>query len=119
MAAEYSPFQEGTFRFRFDELLEHLKCFNASKVVSLGEDSPCVVSRVQYDAETDKLVGFVLPCNDNGLPLCDSFLATSFGVMETSFKKGSVAKYAFVYMIQPLIIGVPTFCLSTINHHSI
>ena len=60
IAAEYSPFQEGTFIY--DELLEHLKCFNAFKVVSLGEYSTHVVLRVQYDSETNKLVGFVLPC---------------------------------------------------------
>ena len=113
ITAEYSPFQEGTFRF--DELLEHLKCFNASKVVSLGEDSTRVASRVQYDSETNKLVGFVLPCNDTGLPICDSFLATSFSAMEASFKEGSLAKYAFVYMIQPLTIGVPAFCLACIG----
>lgn len=35
--------------------------------------------------------------------------------METSFKEGSVAKYAFVYMIQSLTIGVPAFCLSCIG----
>jgi len=47
--------------------------------------------------------------------MCDSFLATSFEAMEASFKEGSVAKYAFVYMIQPLTIGVPAFCLACIG----
>ena len=88
IAAEYSTFQEG--KFRFNELLEHLKCYNAYKVVSLGEDSTCVISGVHY--ETNKLVGLVLPCNDNGLHICDSFLATSFKAMETSFQEGSVTK---------------------------
>lgn len=50
IVAEYSTFQEG--KFRFNELLEHLKCYNASKVVSLGEDSTRVVSGVHYDSET-------------------------------------------------------------------
>ena len=35
--------------------------------------------------------------------------------METSFKEGSLAKYAFVYMIQPLTIAVPAFCLACIG----
>ena len=65
ISAEYSPFQECAFRV--DELFEHLKCFNASIVVSLGEDSTHVVSRVHYNSKTYKLVGFVLPCNDNGV----------------------------------------------------
>lgn len=33
---------------------------------------------MQYDSETDKLVGFVLPTDGNGLSLCDSFIAVSF-----------------------------------------
>jgi len=110
IAAEYTPFEEGVFRF--DELLVHLNSYNAAKVVSLGEDATRVVSRVEYDVKTDKLVGFVLPCNDEGLPICDSFLATSFETLETYFKRGSVAKYAFVYMAQPLTVGVPAFCLA-------
>ena len=95
--------------------MEHLQCFKALKVVSLGEDSTSVVSRVQCDSETNKLVGFVLPCTDNELPICDSFLATSFKAMETSFKEGILAKYTFVYMIQPLNIAVPAFCLACIG----
>lgn len=38
--------------------------------------------------------------------------------MEAYFEKGSVAKYAFVYMAQPLTIGVPSFylaCMGTDN----
>jgi len=45
--------------------------YNAAKVVSLREDATLVVSRVEYDGKTDKLVGFVLPCNDEGVPICD------------------------------------------------
>jgi len=32
--------------------------------------------------------------------------------MESHFKNGSVANYAFVYMAQPLAVGVLTFCLA-------
>ena len=51
------------------------------------------VSRVEYDKEMDRLVGFVLPSDDNdkGLPLSDSFMAVSFQAIENSFKVGKVA----------------------------
>ena len=113
ISAEYTPFQEGVFRF--DELLDHLNCFKAAKFISLEEDATRVVSRIQYDPETDRLVGFVLLCDNNGLPICDSFLATSFEAMEGYFEKGCIAKYAFVYVAQPLTIGVPAFCLACIG----
>ena len=113
IAKEYALFQEG--HFRFDELLEHLKNFNASMVVSIGEDATRVISRIEYDSETDKLVGFVLPCDQDGLPICDSFIASSFETMEKYFENASLAKYAFVYVVQPLTKGVPPFCLACIG----
>ena len=76
VSTDYSPIQEGSFRF--DELLVHLKAFNCLKIVSLAEDATRVIRKVQYDAETNKPVGFMLPCDEDGLPLCDSFMATTF-----------------------------------------
>ena len=43
--------------------------------MSISEDA---TPRIDYDSESDRLIGFVLPCNDEGLPLADSFLATTF-----------------------------------------
>lgn len=54
----------------------------------------------------------MLPCDGDGLPICDSFIATSFETMEKYFENTSLAKYAFVYMVQPLTKGVPPFCLA-------
>ena len=82
--------------------------------VSVGEDATRVISRIEYDSETDKLVGFVLPCDRDGLPICDSFIATSFETMKSYFDNASLAKYAFVYVVQPLTKGVSPFCLACI-----
>ena len=59
--SEYKTITEG--EFRFDELETYLNKHNAPKVISLGEDATRVVSRVEYDSETDRCVGFVLPSN--------------------------------------------------------
>ena len=40
---------------------------------------------MQYDPETNKMVGFVLPCTEEGLPRTDSFLTTSFDQMQQCF----------------------------------
>ena len=90
----------------------HLKAFNCPKVVSVAEDATRVIKKVQYDVETDRLIGFVLRCDEKGLPLTDSFLATTFESMCKHFSEESVASYAFVYMAQPITEDVPTFCLS-------
>ena len=113
VATDYSPIHEGCFRF--DEIMEHLKAFKCPNIVSVGEDATRVIKKVQYDAETDKLVGFVLLCDKEGLLLCDSFMATSFESMQKYFSEESIANYAFVYMVQPLTENVPAFCLSCIE----
>jgi len=38
-------------------------------VVAIAEDATHVIARADYDNESDRVVGFVLPCDDNGLPL--------------------------------------------------
>ena len=95
--------------------MEYLNAYRAAKVVAVGEDATRLISKVEYDSESNKLVGFVLPCNDKGLPLCDSFPAESFKRMEEAFRKSTIAKYAFVYMVQPLSEGVPAFCLACLG----
>ena len=67
----------------------------------MGEDATRVIA--------NRLVGFVLPCDEDGSPITDSFLATTF---EKSFESGVISKYAFVYMAQALCTQVPSFCLA-------
>ena len=61
--SEYKTINEG--QFRFDEPHWSSQC-----TISVGEDA---ISRVEYDHETDRCVGFVLPLNDSGLPEVDLF----------------------------------------------
>ena len=110
---EYHPIQEGYFRF--ESLLKHLERYSAPKVVSIGEDATRVISRIDYDNETDCLVGFVLPCDEKAIPLSTSFKVESFEAMQAIFQSGEFAKYAFVYMAQPLARGVPAFCLACLG----
>ena len=76
--------------------------------MSIGEDATRVIARDR----TNRLVGFVLPCDNDGLPICDSFLATSFESIEECFTNAVISKYAFVYMAQPLSSSVAAFCLA-------
>ena len=80
-------------------------------MIAVGEHATRVISRVEYCKETDQLVGFVLPCDKAGKPVCDSFVTISFKSMEECFCFTDVAKYAFVYMAQPLAEDVPAFCV--------
>ena len=108
--SQYKIMDEG--RFRFDDLAKHIADHNAPNIVSIGEDATRVIGRVDYDSETNRCVGFVLPVDDCGLPLVDSFLATSFSAIENMFSSVTIAKYAYIYMAQPLGINIPPFCLA-------
>jgi len=59
----------------------------------MAEDATRVIARVDYDNETDRCIGFVLPIDKHGLPKTDSFLATSFSSIEKMFAESPVAKY--------------------------
>ena len=113
ISKEYSSFTEGFFNF--DGLLLHIKDHKTAKAISVGEDATRVVTRIDYDCETDRCVGFVLPLDSNGLPLVDSFLAVSYKGIEEMFHCTPKAKYAYVYMVQPLSLNAPPFCLACIG----
>ena len=111
--SEYKTIHEGTFRF--DELREHLDQYGAPRIVSIGEDATQVVGKIEYDSETDRCVGFVLPLNENSLPIVDSFIAVSFSAIENMFQQQSIAKYAYIYMAQPLCNNAPPVCLACLG----
>jgi len=61
----------------FDGLREHLHRYGAPAIVSIGEDAIRVIGRVEYDKETNRCVGFVLPLDDNSLPMVNLFFAAT------------------------------------------
>ena len=107
--ASYDTMNEG--EFRFDGLAAHIGKHKTVSLVTIGKDATRIICRVEYDVRTDRCVGFVLPLQ-NGLPAIDSFLATSFDAVEKMFTNRTVAKYAYVYMAQPLDQKVLPFCLA-------
>ncbi len=113
---EYSMIHEGMFRF--NKLLEHVKVHKLSTYVSIAEDATRIISRVDYDPKTNRCVGFVLPVGQDGLPLIYSFLAVSFNAIESMFSSSPLAKYAYVYMAQPLTSKTRLCCMGTDNKFS-
>ena len=64
---------------------------------------------------TNRMVGFVLPYTEEGLPITDSFLAVSFNQIQQSFASTQVVNYAYVYIVAPLSEHTPTFCLACVG----
>ena len=103
--SEYKAISEGDFRY--DELDTHILLqYQTPNVVSIGEDATRLISRVEWDPESNRCCGFVLPINEKGLPEVDSFLALTFeSSMERMFINNKISKYAYVYLVQALIGG--------------
>ena len=108
--SNYTHIQEGSFQF--DELVNHIKKHQLSKLVSISEDATRIVKRVEYDPTTNCCVGFVLPTNQLGISKLNEFKAESFEGIEKMFQNNTIAKYAYMVIAQPLDEGAPSFCLS-------
>ena len=109
--SEYKTINEGSFRF--DDLLKYIEKHNAPHYILIGEDATRLISRIDYDGETDRCVGFVLPDDSKtGLPTVDAYKAVSFEAIQSMFSNATIAKYAYVYMVQALCHQTPPFCLA-------
>ncbi|KAK3928931.1 putative UDP-N-acetylglucosamine--peptide N-acetylglucosaminyltransferase SEC [Frankliniella fusca] len=104
------PIIEG--KWRFTELKEFLVKRNFPLVIWVSEDGTRVNGRIQYDVKTNQIVGFVPSLDTNGLPVIQSFPATSASVIKSYFENCTVSSNAYAIMAQPLAQNAPTFCLA-------
>lgn len=100
---------EGTCRVA--ELKTFLQARNLTPFVWLSEDATRITGRIQYDPNTNQLIGFVLPLDDNGMPVAFSFIATSAKVIQEHFTNNTAASSLYTIMAQPLQNDAPCFCL--------
>lgn len=99
---------------RSDELLEYLNKRNLPLIVSVSEDGTRMIGKICYDSHTNKLVGFSLPLNNDGMPKTDQFMARNVEEIQSHFndEKNSVSTIAYTIMAQPLVENVAPFSLT-------
>ncbi|KAK3921604.1 Sugar fermentation stimulation protein-like protein [Frankliniella fusca] len=105
-----SPFIEGVFRF--EELKDFLIANDLPLKVSISEDGTRIQERFSFDPFSNCVVGPVIPLADNGVPVINSFPATSAAMIANHFKNGKVASTGYAIIAQPLKDGAPFFCLN-------
>ena len=79
-------------------------------LVSIREDATWLISRLDYDNETDCLVhvGLLFPVMKSQYHSPQlSKLTTCFESTQAMFQNGEFSKYAFLYMALPFARGVP------------
>ena len=96
---------------RSSELKQYLLSKNLPLIVWLSEDAARITSKIQYDAKSNQVVGFVLPLDENGMPVKNTYKATSLKNMVNFFENGKKASLAYAIMAQPLEENASSFCL--------
>lgn len=97
---------------RVDSLVKFLNDRNLPLIICLSEDATGISGRIQYDKQSDQLIGFVLPMDQNSMPISSSFKATSAKEIESSFENGKVSTLLYTFMAQTLKKGSPSFCFN-------
>ena len=96
--------------FRFDELIDHLKNWNAPLGVHIHLDDTRILKRVEYDPATGRFVGFCLPIKD-GFPVVDAFVLQTFEQIEEVYKSTTIVTYAHCVVAKPVSAVAPSFVL--------
>lgn len=107
---DYENIREG--ELRVDELIEFLNKNKYPNIVWLSEDATKITGKMEYDSNTDEIIGLVKPINGStGLPMTHSFPATSPATLQSYSEKFDIAQYVNVVLITPLCADAKSFVL--------
>lgn len=96
---------------RCGQLYDYLDGLKLDKYVWLSEDASGIVSKIEFDPNSNQMIGLVLPVDQKtGMPITLTFMARTAKEIQTNMQK---KKSTLVYMVlaQPLKKGVPPFIL--------
>jgi len=96
---------------RVTDFKQFLQVRNLTSLVWLSEDATRITGRIQYDSSTNQLIRFVLPFDDQGMPIAFSFTASSAKSIQDHFNNNTAASSLYVIMAQPLQNDAPCYCL--------
>lgn len=92
--------------------MHYLESLNAEKIVWLSEDATGLVAKIEFDPQSNQMIGLVLPVNTTtGMPMPYTFLARSATEIKYNIDKKAKSSLVYVIMAQPLIPKAPPFLL--------
>lgn len=100
-------------KLMLEGLHEYLTERNLPLRVSLSEDATRIQATICYDPNTNQLVGFALPLDENGMPMPFSYLARNVKEIVGHFDNAYnvISSNVYVQMAQPMSRLYPPFCL--------
>lgn len=89
----------------------YLDSLNVEKCVWLSEDASGLDAKIEYDPETNQMIGLTLPLDDQtGFPVPFSFPARTEDDIRENMKNEK-SSLVYIIMAQPLIECAPPFLL--------
>lgn len=100
---------EGELRCK--ELDKYLRSINAAKCVWLSEDASGIVPKIEFDPETNQMVGITLPLHSHtGFPIPLTFNARDEQEIRENITREK-STLVYIIMAQPLMRNAPPFLL--------
>jgi hypothetical protein len=99
-------------QLRMSELKDFLVSNNLPLKVWISEDGTRILDKVEYDPQTNQLVGLVLPLEKDGMPKVLSHEADCARNIESLILNKEKSKIGYIVVAQPLYRGNRSFCLS-------
>lgn len=100
---------EGELRCK--QLKRFLEVLEVPLRVWLSEDASGIVSKIEFDPQTNQMIGIVLPMDSStGMPTAFTYLARNAEEIELNMRQNK-STLVYVVMAQPLVKNVPPFIL--------
>lgn len=100
---------EGELRHK--ELNHYLDTLKLEKIIWLSEDASGIIAKVEYDPETNQMIGITLPmCPNTGFPIPFTYLGRSAEEIHTNIERKK-SSLVYVVIAQLLRKGVAPFIL--------
>lgn len=98
----------------FQGLADYLEKRKLPKIVWIAEDATRITSKIEYSANSNKVVGFVLPL-EHGVSVRNKYIASSVGKIQSFFDSGVKSNYAYVITAQPVSFDAPSYWKTDIS----
>lgn len=100
---------EGELRIK--ELNHYLESLKLEKNVWISEDATGIVTKVEFDARTNQMIGLVLPVDPTtGMPIEMTYMATNEEEIKRNMQGCKKSTHVYIVMAQPLK-NVPPFII--------
>lgn len=92
-------------KFYFDELSQHLESNGYPREIAIVEDGTKLTESIEYDVDTNSIIGLVLPLKSTGMPKMNCFPAETAQQILEAIKTCGKSSYVQVVLAKANLAG--------------